>query len=66
MALESVGKIDGFDKDGKARRVIVYRHNGNTLFALASRRHVSDSADIDYAAEASKAFGISNCQFHSD
>jgi len=25
MALESVGRIDGFDKDGKPRRVIVYR-----------------------------------------
>jgi hypothetical protein len=66
MAIESLGKIDGFDKDGKARRVIVYRRNGSTLFALASRRHISEASDIDYVAEASQAFGIRDCQFHRD
>ena len=67
MALESVGKIDGFDKDGKARRVIVYRRNGkSTLFALAARRHVIDSTEVDYVAEAAQAFGISGCEFHQD
>jgi hypothetical protein len=32
MTLQSVGKINGFDNDGKARRVIVNRRNGATLF----------------------------------
>ena len=66
MALESVGKIDGFDKDGKARRVIVYRRDGATLFALAARRHVIESAEVDYIAEAAQAFGMRDCHFHRD
>jgi hypothetical protein len=66
MALESVGRIDGFDKDGKARRIIVYRRNGATLFALASRRHLIETADVDYVAEASQAFGMRDCRFHQD
>ena len=67
MALESVGRIDGFDKDGKPRRVIVYRRNGSsTLFALAARRHVIESTEVDYVAEAAQAFGISRCEFHQD
>ena len=66
MALESVGKIDGFDKDGKARRVIVHRRNGATLFALAAQRHVIESTEIDYVAEAAQAFGMRDCQFRQD
>jgi hypothetical protein len=66
MALESVGRIDGFDKDGKARRIIVYRRNGTTLFALALRRHLIATAEVDYAAEAARAFEMRDCQFHQD
>jgi hypothetical protein len=66
MAIESLGKIDGFDKDGKARRVIVYRQNGATLFALAARRHITEAANVDYIAEAAQAFGMRDCQFHQD
>ena len=66
MALESVGRIDGFDQDGRARRVIVYRRDGTTLFALAARKHVIDKTDVDYAAEAAEAFGIRDCKFHRD
>jgi hypothetical protein len=66
MKIESVGKIDGFDKDGKARRVIVYRRNGSTLFALAARRHITQSADVDFVAEAVQAFGMRDCSFHRD
>ena len=66
MALESVGKIDGFDKDGKARRVIVYRREGAVLFALAAHRHVIESTEVDYAAEAARAFGMRDCQFRQD
>jgi hypothetical protein len=66
MALESVGKIDGFDKDGKARRVIVYKRNGSTLLALAARTHIVQSADVDYIAEATQAFGMRDCAFHRD
>jgi hypothetical protein len=66
MALESLGRVDGFDQEGKARRVIVYRRGTSTLFALAARRHVIESAEVDYIAEASQAFGLRDGQFHRD
>ena len=66
MALQSVGRIDGYDQDGKARRVIVYCRNDSMLFALAAQRHVTASTNVDFVAEASLAFGLSNSTFHRD
>ena len=66
MALQSVGRIDGYDQDGKARRVIVYRRNDSTLFALAAQHHVIASTNVDFVAEASRAFGLSASKFHRD
>ena len=66
MALQSVGRIDGYDQDGKARRVIVYCRNDSMLFALAAQRHVTASTNVDFVAEASLAFGLSDSKFHRD
>jgi hypothetical protein len=65
MALQSVGRIDGYDQDGKARRVIVYRRDDSLLFALAARHHIA-STTVDFVAEASQAFGLSDSKFHRD
>jgi hypothetical protein len=46
--------------------VIVYRREGAVLFALAAHRHVIESAEVDYAAEAARAFGMRDCQFRQD
>ena len=66
MALESLGRIDGYDQDGRARRIIVYRRDGRTLLALASRKHEVEATEVDYAAEAAQAFGIRDGEYRPD
>jgi hypothetical protein len=58
-----VGRVDGYDADGRPRRVMVFETGGKFCLALSRRRHFATLRQLDFESEASSAFGLRDTEY---